>query len=139
MKTPMKTFTHHPAFLKIEIPRILLCAMFAVMFIADVAPAQTTLTLVATNLFGGSGDQRATAASIANGALYFSGVTAANSGDGLAVSYALPMTNNAAPVWSATWPGLAGSDEFNGISVSTSGVYVAGSSYGRTTDRSEKR
>jgi len=130
----MKTLIHHRISIRTKTPPLFLFVMLATGIFAGIAPAQTTLTLVATNLFGGAGDQRATAASIANGALYFSGVTAANSGDGLAVSYTLPMTNNAAPAWSAAWPGLAGSDEFNGIFVSTSGVYVAGSSYNRTTD-----
>jgi N-acetylneuraminic acid mutarotase len=108
-------------------------ALYAALAIGSVH-AQTTLTLTATNLFGGAGDQRATAAGIASGALYFSGVTAANAGDGLVASYALPMSNNAAPLWSANWPGLTGSDDFNGLFASTSGVYVAGSSFNRTTD-----
>ncbi len=96
--------------------------------------AQTSLTLVATNLLGGAGDQRSTAVSIAGGALYLSGVTAAGSGDGFMARYALPITNNAAPVWSAAWPGLGGSDEFNGISASADSIYVAGNSYLRTSD-----
>ncbi len=111
----------------------LLAALFAVLTIGS-AHAQTTLTLTATNLFGGAGDQRATAAGIASGALYFSGVTAVNGGDGLVASYTLPMTNNAAPFWSTNWPGLTGGDDFNGLFASTSGVYVAGSSFNRTTD-----
>ncbi len=112
---------------------LLLTALCAALAIGS-AHAQTTLTLTATNLFGGAGDQRATAAGISSGALYFSGVTAANGGDGLVVSYALPMTNNNAPLWSTNWPGLTGNDDFNGLFVSTSGVYVAGSSFNRTTD-----
>ncbi len=96
--------------------------------------AQGTLTLAATNLFGGAGDQRATAVSVAGGALYFSGVTAANSGDGLVGRYALPTVNNAAPVWSTIWPGLIDGDDFSGVSASAEGVYVAGSSVQRTID-----
>jgi len=101
---------------------------------ASTARAQTSLTLAGTNLFGGAGDQRATAVGIAGGALYFSGVTAANDGDGLVASYALPMANNVTPVWSTIWPGLSGPDDFNGAAVSAEGVYVAGSSYQRTSD-----
>ena len=92
------------------------------------------LTLAATNLFGGAGDQRATAVSVAGGALYFSGVSSANGGDALVGRYALPTVNNAAPVWSATWPVLAGGDDFNGVAASSEGVYAVGSSFGRTSD-----
>src|SRR5437868_15271368 len=81
---------------------------------AATARAQSTITLAATNLFGGAGDQRATAVGIAGGALYFSGVTTANSGDGLVAGYALPMANNSPSLWSAVWPGLAGGDDFQG-------------------------
>lgn len=92
------------------------------------------LTLAATNLFGGTGDQRATAVSVAGGALYFSGVSSANGGDALVGRYALPTVNNAAPVWSAIWPALANGDDFNGVAATAEGVYAAGSSYGRTSD-----
>jgi pimeloyl-ACP methyl ester carboxylesterase len=101
---------------------------------ASTALAQTTLNLTAANLFGGAGDQRATAVSIAGGALYFSGVSSVNGGDGIVGDYALPMLNSATPVWSAIWPGLSGGDDFNGVAASAEGVYLAGSSYGRTTD-----
>lgn len=130
----MKNLIQHPAFGVAKQPAsFLLLAIFAVLG-AGHARAQTTITLAATNLFGGAGDQRATAVNIAGGALYFSGVTTANSSDGLVARYALPMANNAAPVWSAAWPGLPGGDDFEGVAVSTEGVYVAGSSYARTTD-----
>ena len=101
----------------------------------DPAPVRAqTLTLAATNLFGGAGDQRATAVSIAGGALYFSGVSAANSGDGLVGRYALPTVNNAAPVWSTLWPALTDGDDFQGVAASSEGVYLAGSSVQRTSD-----
>ena len=130
----MKPFNHHSTLggTKRHLASLFM-ALGAVLAVGS-AQAQTTLTLAATNLFGGAGDQRATAVGISGGALYLSGVAAANAGDGLVVSYALPMANNAAPVWSALWPGLTGADDFSGLSVSTSGVYVAGSSFNRTTD-----
>ncbi len=130
----MKSIIHHSTLGRIKRQLAALFAAFGAVLAIGTLQAQTTLTLTATNLFGGVGDQRATAAGISGGALYFSGVAAANTGDGLVVSYALPMANNAAPTWSALWPGLTGADDFTGVAVSTSGVYVAGSSFNRTTD-----
>src|SRR4051812_33979630 len=90
---------------------VLLCAWSSVIRVR----AQGGLALAATNVFGGAGDQRALATTISGNALYLSGIVDANGGDALAARWTLPLTNNAAPVWNVTWPGLAGSDDFSGI------------------------
>ncbi len=117
------------------VKRRLIPSLVLVGALIGTATAQAqTLALAATNHFGGAGDQRATAVGVSSGALYFSGVSSANSGDGLVGRYALPTVNNAAPVWSAIWPALAGGDDFNGVAASADAIYVAGGSFGRTSD-----
>src|SRR5438552_78840 len=106
--TVMKQLIHHTTLGFAKQNFLPLLMLIGALVGGSTARAQTTLTLVGTNLFGGAGDQRATAVGTAGGALYFSGVTAANDGDGLVASYALPMANNVAPVWSTIWPGLSG-------------------------------
>ena len=130
----MKSLIHHSTLGGTKRRFASLLLTLGAMLAVGTASAQTTLTLAATNLFGGVGDQRATAVGIAGGALYFSGVTTVNSGDGLVGRYALPMANNVAPVWSTIWPGLIDGDDFSGVSASAEGVYVAGNSVQRTID-----
>jgi hypothetical protein len=102
---------------------------------AELTPnSPTALPLLSSTFFGGAGDQRGTGISIAAGAIYVSGLTDANSSDGLVARYAIPLLAGAAPVWSDTWPTLTSYDDFNGIGVSSEGVYVAGQSFNRTTD-----
>src|SRR5262249_47258941 len=96
--------------------------------------AQGNFTLSAVKLFGGAGDQRATAVAIANGKLFFSGMTLVDGNDGLIVSYTLPITNSSTPLWSAHWPDLNGSDEFNSIAASGDAVYAIGDSDQLTAD-----
>ena len=81
-----------------------------------------------------AGDQRGSGISISNGAIYVSGASESNQGDGLVARFAIPVVNDATPVWNKTWPTLDGSDNFEGVGVSDEGVYVAGSSYNRTVD-----
>ncbi len=130
----MKSIIHHSTTGKTKRRLAALFVALGAVLGFGTSQAQTTLTLTATNLFGGVGDQRATAVGISGGALYFSGLTTVNSGDGLVGRYALPMANNVTPVWSTIWPGLIDGDEFNGVSASAEGVYVAGSSVQRTID-----
>jgi len=106
----------------------------ALGILTTAAHAQSLLSLAATNLFGGAGDQRATTVSIGGGAVFLSGVSSANGGDGLVVRFAGSMTDNAAPVWSTIWPTMSGGDDFMGVAASGEGVYLAGSSFGRTSD-----
>lgn len=98
---------------------------------SDVAPA--AITLVSSTFFGGAGDQRGSGIAVSS-AIYVSGAADVNQGDALVASYALPLSNGAAPVWNKTWPTLNGYDDFGGIGVSTEGVYAAGQSFNRTSD-----
>ena len=95
---------------------------------------QAALQLTSTNFFGGSGDQRALAISITNGAAFVAGTTDANGVDGLAARYNLPLASATSPAWTLSWPSATGGDEFNGIAAAGDAIYVAGDSYSRTSD-----
>jgi hypothetical protein len=100
-----------------------------------VGKCQAPIKVAGAHAFGGAGDQRATAISVAGGSAYVSGVTGANGDDGMIAKFALPNISGASsPTWSTSWPGQAGGDRFNAIAVSADGVFVAGDSYSRTTD-----
>lgn len=83
---------------------------------------------------GGAGDQRGTAIAVSGGAAFVCGSISANGNDGLVARYALPVAAGATPVWSNTWPGRTGYDDFAGACVSSEGVYVAGRGFNRTSD-----
>ena len=104
------------------------------VLVAGIRPAQAGLNLVATNFFGGSGDQRGVSIAAGFGSIFVAGNTDANGTDGLAARYTLPLLSSSTPAWTLTWPGAAGGDEFNGVSVSFDALYVAGDSYSRTSD-----
>jgi hypothetical protein len=54
----------------------------------ELAPIDAdALPLVSSTFLGGAGDQRGTGISIAGGAIYVSGLTDINSGDGLVMQY----------------------------------------------------
>ena len=101
---------------------------------AELTPqSPTVVPLLSSTFFGGAGDQRGTGITIGT-SIYVSGAADLNQGDGLVANYALPLINGASPVWNKSWPTLTGFDVFNGIGVSSEGVYVAGESLNRTTD-----
>jgi hypothetical protein len=100
---------------------------------ADLAPDSPQLPLLSSTFFGGAGDQRGTGIAI-SASIYVSGAADLNGGDGLVATYSLPLLPAATPVWSKTWPTLAGYDDFAGVGVSPEGVYLGGQSFNRTTD-----
>ena len=92
------------------------------------------LPLKGATYLGGSSDQYSTAAAVANGNLYVSGITMANGEDGILACWGLPLADNAAPLWNTAWPGDPGWDRFYGIAANPEGLFGIGAAYSRTTD-----
>ncbi len=92
-----------------------------------------TMRLVSTNFYGGAGNQRGTGIAITTNGVHLTGidVTGGFSNEGLVLNYTYPVNNFAAPAWNISWPGVAGDDNFNGIGVSSEGVYIAADSLNR--------
>src|SRR5262249_12239408 len=79
-------------------------------------------------------NQTASGIAILGRDLYLAGSSEVNAGEGLAARYGLPMQDNAAPIWDFNWPDNKGKSEFNGIAVTSNGVYMVGDSYTVTMD-----
>ncbi len=102
-------------------------------FLGNSSTNFATLKLVSTNFYGGAGNQRGTGIAITTNGVHLSGidVTGGAAHEGLVLNYAYPVNNFAVPVWNVSWPGLAGDDDFNGVAVSSEGVYIAAESLNR--------
>ena len=97
------------------------------------ARAQGTPTLKNSVFFGGADDQRGTAISVSNGAIYISGnvqpETGSASDTALILNYSVPPAST--PTWSSAFG--FGTDLY-GIASTTEGVYVGGQNYSLTND-----
>jgi N-acetylneuraminic acid mutarotase len=82
--------------------------------------------------WGSASDQRGTGIKYFGGALYICGNNAASSG--IMARYNTPLPSAASPLWSTNWPSSNPSDQFNGVTATPSGVYIAGPNYTLTTD-----
>jgi hypothetical protein len=92
--------------------------------------ATTTVTRPGQNIVG-------TGAAVGAGGIYFSAALTpggADTGEGVAGRFAVPLTSGAAPAWQRTWPGAAGFDTFMGVDAGSAGAYYAGASFSQTTD-----
>ncbi|MFN0056272.1 MAG: Ig-like domain-containing protein, partial [Planctomycetales bacterium] len=96
-------------------------------------------TLIGQAYYGGVGDEHGTGIAVVgsgtNYEVYAAGMSNALNSEGLVIKFGMPGTaGNVAPMWSKSWPGVGGNDQFFGLEATTTDVFVAGSSYARTTD-----
>jgi PKD domain len=99
----------------------------------------STLTLLGQQFTGGSGNEVGTGIAVAPAgagyAVYLSGRSDANDGDGLLTRFNVPADLSAATqAWSQSWPGAAGYDPFNSVAATPTAVYAFGDGYSHTTD-----
>jgi Bacterial Ig-like domain (group 2)/Immunoglobulin domain len=116
-----------------------LCFLNGNLYVADSAAGaiyRITLTQpefqTATYLGAAGADLIGTGIKCYGGSVY----VCADSSDssGLLACYKTPLAAGALPVWNNMWPDSNPSDQFHGITASSSGIYVAGPDYTRTTD-----
>ena len=95
-----------------------------------------SLALQSVHYFGSANDESGLGVALAGGALFMGGLQISATGDYEAMvgRYNLPLAAGAAPAWLATWPALAGGDQFVAVTGGADGFYAAGQSYQRTTD-----
>jgi hypothetical protein len=103
-------------------------SLFPLLLSSGVASA---LTVEAFTTYGGTANDAGTGIAVSGSHIYFSG-SLSDSAEGLIGE--LPATLPTTPTWTRTWPTLASADWFSGIALTDNGVYVSGTSWGRTTD-----
>lgn len=99
----------------------------------------SVLSVIGQTFYGGAGDQEGTSIAVvgsdANPQVYTSGFSNALNDEGIVNSFGSPTTTGTIPlIWDKSYPGAAGLDRLLGIDATTTDVFVAGTSYSRTTD-----